>query len=438
MPTAPQPAPGFQIINSPENGAPMAIPTGSSYAAVTGNAPSPVNTSTGQPTTGTPTPMPAPVKSALETAANSAGNGISSVPTTKTSTPIDYTWKPNDTIDTYNARIAAARQAGGTQTDSSSDTSGSLPNINDLISGLGARPTAPDTATVQANAETQYGVTDLTNTLNTQNQQLMALQNDLQNRQANEASKPGVVATIINGRMQMLSAQDSKALKDLQASIKDTTTRLNQANTAVATVMKNTQTDYNNAVSSYEKSYSDAMKVYTDAETQQNKQQVQAKANAQVIINSYKGSSTGTNSITDDDRAQWSQLELQAGMPTGTIEAAVKAELNITKFSKGSDGNMYVSGTDDNGVPYTAKVENSQGSGGGTKPKNTIQQDTDQATAMIEARIKNNPRANGDHYLGPDEWANYRAAWVAAGTGHTAANFNTIFGKYKNPTTTYN
>ena len=228
------------------------------------------------------------IKSALEANANAGASSIGNVPTTKTTPTIDYTLHQGETIDQYNARIAEEKSAAGVSTDTSKV------GISEILANI-QPPTAPDMNTVQSNAETEYNVSGLQQNVQTLTSNLTNLENDLQNRQASEASKPGVVATIINGRMQMLSAQDSKALNDLKLQISDATKQLTNANTAVSTIMKNTLTDYNNAEKQYDDAYNNAIKLYTTEETQNNKAQTSAKANAQVIINSYKGSSIGFN-----------------------------------------------------------------------------------------------------------------------------------------------
>ena len=243
-------------------------------------------------------------------------------------------------------------------------------DFQSYLDKLGAPPTPPDSNSVQTNAETSLGVDSIKQNITTLNDQYTALTNDLQNRQATEASKPGVVATIINGRMQMLSAEDSKALNDLKARISSANTDYKNANTAVQSIMKNAQTDYTNASKAYNDAYTKAYQVFTSAESQLTKEQASASANAKVIISSFKGSSTGIHSITPEQETEWNNLELQAGLPTGFIKAAVQAELNVDKWVKGTDGNMYVQGYDANGVPFTAKV----GSVGGTKDTNPSDQ----------------------------------------------------------------
>ena len=335
---------------------------------------------------------------------------------------------PDGTPQKTAAQIQSEADALSSQsTDSSTGTRTSSTIESDFqkfLDNLSSnKPVAPDT-----NAETATqnaipgGVNDLTTQLNTETANYQNLINNLQNEQAGEASKPGVVATIINGRMKMLSAEQSKALNDQKSLISSLTTSLKNANTAVQTFIKNKQTDYTTAEKDYEFQYTKALSMYQDELNQQDKAQTQAKANAQVIINSFKGSTLGVNSITDTDLANWQNLELQAGLPAGTIETAVENEMSITKFQKGSDGYMYVTGTDNTGVPYTARIEGSYGAGTGTA-KQKLKDDTSKMSGALDA-------AKGtDGMVSNADWNAALEDWIAA--GYSAAQFNTLFKAYK-------
>lgn len=305
--------------------------------------------------------------------------------------------------------------------------------LDNLSTPLPAQPTSPSSATDQTNAENAVGVPAIQQNLSTLQDQMTKLQNDLQNRQAGEASKPGVVASIINGRMTMLSAQDSKALNDLKLQITEANTQLTQANAAVKTIMANSQTDYKNAEAQYQFDYTKALTAYHDEVAAGDKAQASAKANAQVIINSYKGSAAGFDAVTDTEKSQWGMLELQAGLPAGTIEAAVKAELNIQKFVKGSDGNMYVTGTDAQGVPFTAKVTGSYGAGTGTATGTTggagawTKQQLNANTAKMSASLDAAKGADG--FVSNADYAAAQSDWIQA--GGTVASFTAAFKAYK-------
>lgn len=326
--------------------------------------------------------------------------------------------------------LAAAPVAPSTGTRTSASIES---DFQKTLDGLGSAPTPPDTNAVQGQEETALGVPALQTGLQTANDTLTKLQAQIQTEQGGEASKPGVVSAIINGRMQMISAESANALAQAKLAVTNATNQLNNANTAVATFMKNTQTDYSNASAAYEKAYTAAVTQYNDEQSQLNKEQTSAKANAQVIINSFKGSSAGINSITSDEQAQWTTLEQQAGLPPGTIMAAITAELNITKIIKGNDGSSYVTGTDANGNPYVAKIEGSQGSApapkvttppsSGAWNKTQLQSFTNQFGTQLDGLKGTDGAVSNSDYNAA------KANWLKL--GGTPAAFDSAFKQYK-------
>lgn len=275
---------------------------------------------------------------------------------------------PQKTAAQIQSETDAMADAPVASSDSSTRTSAGIESdFQTFLTGLGKPPVAPDTNGEQTTLNaTSGGVNDTQNALDQANSDLSAFQDNITNSEAQEASKPGVVASLINGRMKMISAQDASTLASLKANVTAQTTNLKNANTAVQTIMKNNATDYTTAVKAYDDEYTKAYQAFTSSETNMTKEEASASANAKTIISSFKGSAAGINSITPDQEAQWNNIETQAGLPSGFIKAAVTAELNITKWVKGSDGNTYIEGVDANGVPYTAKV----GYAGGTVASN--------------------------------------------------------------------
>ena len=255
---------------------------------------------------------------------------------------------------------ADALSSAPVEDSTSSRTSSSIEDdFQAMVAKLGAPPTAPDLNADQTNEQNAVGVPALQSNLNDLNTNLSTLENTILQGEANEASADsakGVVSAIVGGRVKMVSAQDAYALATLKSQIKDATTALNQANTAVSSFMKNDQTNYTDASNAYDKAFTQAMTVYQDETTDMNKAQTTAKANAQVIINSYKGSQVGVGSITDSEKAQWSQIEQAAGLPDGTILSAVQNEMTVNKVVSGANGSKYLLGTDADGNPTVTQV----------------------------------------------------------------------------------
>ena len=430
--------------------APQALPGNSSAAPGPGQGNNPVQT--GIPTqtqvqpTGT-TIKQAPVAPASNPASGSpnqpqtSSTGQSGAPATDSSGNPVPAQKTAAQVQAEADALASAPIAPSTGTRTSASIES---DFQKQLDAIGSAPTAPDANAVQAQQQAiPGGVNDIQNNINTLTKQYNDLQTQIQGEQAGEASKPGVIAAIINGRMKMISAEDAKAMSDLKSQITSANTQLSQANTAVAAFMRNTQTDYTNASAAYNKAYSDALTQYHDQQTQLNQEQTSARANAQVIINSFKGGVANANPITADELTQWTTLEQQAGLPAGTIQAAVQNELNITKFVKGSDGNEYAVGIDNNGVPYTAKIGSAGGTTAqanvnvpsktslspvsGTWTKTQLQSFTNQFGAQLDG-LKGTDKA-----VSNTDYNAAKANWIKL--GGTPAAFDTAFKQYqsKNP-----
>lgn len=295
-------------------------------------------------------------------ASNSAT--LPSATATVTPPPTNADGSPQKTAAQIQSETDAV--ASGAQTSSAGvRTSASIEDeLNNNLASLN-QPTLPNSNDETADANAQPGsVNDITTQLNSAQTDYDNLEANIQNQQANIASRPGVVAALVGGQMKMISAENAYALSEAKTNIDTLTKSLTQAQAAVKAIVANTDTDYKNAEAQYQFQYTKYLTQYTDEESQLDKATTAAKANAQVIIASYKGSTVGaSNVVTPANQALWAQIEQSAGLPEGTISAAIQNELSVDKFVKGDNGYEYVTGTDSSGAPYTARIVGSYGEG---------------------------------------------------------------------------
>lgn len=294
------------------------------------------------------------------------------------------------------------------------------------INALGAPPTVPDTNAEQSAAETQAGLPQIQSDIGNLTTQIQQAQSQALLEAGGEASKPGVVASVINGRISMISAKDAVAIKGLQDQLASRQKDLTNANTAVATIMKNNATDYTNAEKAYNDSYTQAYQLFTSQQSELSKEQASASANAKVIIDSFKGS---TQQPTADQEAQWHNLELQAGLPPGFISAAVKAEsssgVKIDHWVT-SGGETYAYGTDASGKPALLQAFSTPTDTktvDGTLTQDQLNQNTQKMSAALQAA------AGTDGMVSASTWNSALGDWIAQ--GGTAASFNSAFKSYK-------
>lgn len=353
---APQTLPSqTQSVQSPTTGLSAISPINGSNTKV-----QPTGTSVKTAVTPAPAPTPTPSPTTPATAPTGTTAPVITPPATNPDGSTQLTAAQIQAQADALAATPIASSSSGTRTSSDYDD-----DFQDALDSIGSAPTPLDVNADQTNEENALGIPALQTNATNLAAQYQALQDQIEGEQATEKTIGagfGVVNSLVNGKVTAISSENAQALASLKDQVTQANTLLSQANTAVQAYIKNDEASYTEASDAYEKAYTAAIAQYNDEETQANKIQTSAKANAQVIINSYKGSAVGISSITPEQETQWTALELQAGLPPGTIMAAVQAELTITKFTKGADGNMYVSGVDPNGVPYTAQV----GYAGGT------------------------------------------------------------------------
>lgn len=231
-------------------------------------------------------------------------------------------------------------------------------NFAKMLESLGAPPKAPSAEDTYNKLQQEQGVPGIQQQIAELDKQIASAQADTQNTVNQEKGRP-VAATIINGRVRMISAEADKAINDAKLQKTQLVNQLNNANSAITKIMSLQSTDYNRAHQTYIDQYNKAFQLFTAANTQASKEQTQASANAKVIISSYKGNPKGASSITEQDRANFANMEAQAGLPAGFIEAAIKAEstagVKVDHWSTGADGTTYAYGTDAQGNPMLLK-----------------------------------------------------------------------------------
>ena len=398
---------GNSVTQSQTGGPTNSGPTNLQPGQVIPN-PSNVPTTAANPGGGASYIMPPAVKNGLETTANAEGNAIGSgVPTTSQGPQSTSTVQPPAT-----------------------------PNINDYLGALGPAPTAPNWNADQTTEENAVGISAIQTNISNLTTQLQSAQAQALTAEGAEASKPGVVASVINGRIKMISSEDAVAITNLQNQIKDAQSQLTAANTVVSTYMKNDRTSFTDASTAYEKAHTEAMAQYTDAEKQANLAQTTARANITALTASFKGKTGYTP--TADDIANWNTLDLQAGFQPGTTAAIVQNDLNVSKFIKGSNGEEYAITTDANGNPQVVQIGYAGGTTAQANGKNGSS--TTSTAAQLKQKLTEDTNAMSsaldaakgtDGMVSDADWNQALHDWLAADSSHTTAQFNTAFKSYK-------
>ncbi len=212
------------------------------------------------------------------------------------------------------------------------------------------KPTTVNFESTYNTLTTQYGVNDLTSSINSVNSQLTALQDSLTAGLYDEEGKLRPME-LISTRQQEMTRQVQEKLNTLNRSKENLVAELNTKNTIISNIMSLKQTDYSNAQQEYESEYAKQMdfislsrdiekEAKTDAQALVNA----AQANLNTIINMSEGKTWGE--LDSTIKTQIQQLELKSGLPFGITEAFLNAkpdaEVLTTTTGYDASGNQII------------------------------------------------------------------------------------------------
>lgn len=149
-------------------------------------------------------------------------------------------------------------------------------------------------------------------------------------------------------------------------------TRLNTKNAYIGTVLKLGQEDYNEAKQQYDDAYNRNVKAIELYNEGLDNQQKDALSGLTTITNLFKDKNMDFSTMSPALKAQIQTLELQAGLPAGTFEAAYSAsedeKILAPIINTDADGNksvyFFTQGKD--GVPHLKNMTNIGGGGTST------------------------------------------------------------------------
>jgi hypothetical protein len=205
-----------------------------------------------------------------------------------------------------------------------------MAEITTAIKPTTTKPAAIDLTTTLLGYRSEYGVT----ALETQLDQLRAQEQDLlaqkETRTAAERGKP-VAMNVIEGRVSEIERQENERIGVVQRSIANATNQLNTKYNIVSMLMKTKETDYDNAVTSYDKEMSNNISIFNAAKsideankTEQERQQDNARSNAQIIINTMNDRDVTYDKLSPDEQTNLTKLGIQSGLGSDFFSSVMK------------------------------------------------------------------------------------------------------------------
>lgn len=227
----------------------------------------------------------------------------------------------------------------------------------------GISATLPDAPTAPTDPRQSYqalsqqqGLDALQSQLDANAANTRALQDQIASDKYKAKGQP-VSSVYLGRKLTHIDAETADALNRLKTERANLSDQLRTRSQTVRTIMQTQSEDYRTALTSYDRQYNAALSLFKAQAAAEDKEDTQertaAAANAKVILGVIKDHPDIYNNPSSDDLANWSQLEVQAGLPEGFIQAAAKAspQVKISHWSTDASGTTYAYGIDKTGKP---------------------------------------------------------------------------------------
>lgn len=241
---------------------------------------------------------------------------------------------------------------------------------------------------------------------------------------------------LISSRQQALKNQATEQLTELNNRKAVLVDQYNTKVSLISTIMGLKSTDYQNASAAYNTAFNQATTLQNALISQEDRAKSEAnvvidnaRANLTVLQSSLKDSGKDWASLDDAMKTQIYKLELQANLPTGTIQAfmAENPDLKIDYTTTGYDdnGNQVVSFFSyNNGDPKLVKAITTKS----TKQETEASPSEVASNAKTDMTAKLNAVVGDDFKVSPNDYKLYKSMWVDA--GYSAQDYDDNFKGY--------
>lgn len=205
-----------------------------------------------------------------------------------------------------------------------------------LKTGLGDKPETVDLTNTYKTLRSEQGVTDLEE----MRSDLLAQARDLQAiSSARTTAEKGkaVPMNVIAGRISEEEAQDNERLAAINSSLQTVNDQLTTKYNMIDTIMKYTGEDYTNSVNNYNNALSQNLTIMNNVKGIVDSQKTEeeaiidnARANAQILVNSYTSAGTTWENITTTEQNNLIKLGVQSGLGANFFS-------NVLAVSAGKD-----------------------------------------------------------------------------------------------------
>ena len=214
-------------------------------------------------------------------------------------------------------------------------------------------PAVPDYADVYAALRSEQGVTALEQQINSLDSQIADLEASARQGSAQEGDRLAPME-IIGTRQKKLETQANEKIDNLRRQKQTAVDQLQTKQALISDMMKYEAMAYDDAASAYQDQFNRSMKLADFIEGEEDDEikaqkavKDAAKANIKVVTDLSRARGLMWDDMTTSMQNQISKLELQAGLPSGTTQAFLKAmpdsEILHTSEYTDDEGNRKVS-----------------------------------------------------------------------------------------------
>lgn len=283
------------------------------------------------------------------------------------------------------------------------------------------------------NLREQYGVADLETNLTDLKAEQEALIAEKRRRTQAEEGKT-VPLGVIGGRVSEIERQENERLDVINRTINTVTDQLQTSYGVIETYINLSGLDYQDAVSAYDREFNQNLQIYKLVDEELDQQQSNARANLQIYANAIISGNIDYNSLSSDQKAFVSKLEVQSGLPIG-FTASLKADNAggkvLSTSTRESGGQKYADVVMQMPDGSMKVVTQSLGAVSGSGSSKTTESEL-LRTASRDMTLTLSSKSGGDGYVSPTTWNVASKAWTAE-TGENQEDFAKKFGSYVNP-----
>lgn len=293
-------------------------------------------------------------------------------------------------------------------------------------------PTPPSLVQTFKDLAAQSGIDKIQASITDLKAQQDALAAQTRTNVSAERGKP-VAMNVIEGRVSEQTRQAQEQMDFIGRQLSRKVDEFNSAMANVKMIMDFTQTDYQNASQAYDRQFNQAIStinlvrgIQQDQKTDAQRAIDNARANAQIFVNSLKDGGIDINSLSPDAKAQLNKLEVQSGLPVGffaAIKKDPKADIISTSEYRGQIQVLMRNPDGSIGVKTYGTIQGGAGAKFGSAAYT--------ATLIPDATQIFDMNKNSYGHVSPQVWSTIRSLWMK--DGGSAKSFIDNFKQYTDP-----